>query len=48
MFVSPVPGIVAHAGLDLPLSTATATVVLGIGFVVVAVVALDAYRRHVA
>jgi len=36
-----------HAGLNLPLSTGTAVVVLGVGVVVFVVVALDIYRREV-
>lgn len=46
MHVSTVPGAVLHSGLDLPLATGTATIVLGVGLVVVALVAYDAYRQR--
>ncbi len=38
--------VVLHSGLDLPLATETAIAILGIGLVVVAVVAYDAYHQR--
>lgn len=38
--------VVLHAGADLPLSMDAAMAILGVGLVVVAVVAYDAYRQR--
>jgi hypothetical protein len=40
-------GVGLHAEPSLPLSTSTATVVLVVGLVVVALIAYDAYRQGI-
>lgn len=36
----------SQSGLNLPMQPETGAVVLGVGFVVVAIVAYDIYRQH--